>query len=376
MSASLLLGEHPTMVRLRADIERAARSDLPVVVYGETGVGKELVAAELHRAMGSQRPFVPLNVSAVPEQLAEAELFGVGRGAYTGAGAGRPGLIEAAAGGVLFLDECADLSRGIQAKLLRTLDSGEVRRVGANESRRVHFRLALSAQTSPERLVDSGCWREDFHYRVSGIVIQLPTLRERASDIPLLVNSFLREQGRQPVEAVSLADLASLPWRGNVRQLRRTVDRAIFEADGAALTPARLVAAARSTHRQCENCESSGGVLATRREAEAQHLREALARCEFNANRAAAVLDVSVSQLYRLMERYGIEPARRRSPDAPGVGSGPAGPPQRRQPARSTTTTQVETAKARDSSRAGRVGAHGTVSEHEELSRPAARRRR
>ena len=228
-----LLGEHPTMQHLRAELAHAAQSTLPIVIVGETGTGKELVVQALHAASGCVGELVPVNVAALPDQLAEAELFGVARGAYTGAHVGRAGLLQYAHGGTLFLDEASDLSPSLQVKLLRVLESGLVRRLGANSEQRADFRLVLTLQRDPQTLVTEGPWRADFLYRVCGIVLRVPALRERLSDIPLLAAAFLARERRPPLSAEALQALEGHHWPGNVRELLRVMQRAmLFARDG------------------------------------------------------------------------------------------------------------------------------------------------
>jgi two-component system, NtrC family, response regulator HydG len=225
-----LLGTHPAMVSIRAAIRRVAASSIPVLIEGETGTGKELIAAALHRLSGRRGPYVPVNIATLPEQLADAELFGAERGAYTGAHARRVGLVEHASNGTLLLDEAGDLPVWLQSKLLRVFEDGCVRPLGANGERRVTFRLVVATQYPPEALLAEQAWRHDFFFRVAGVRVRLPPLRHRQGDVLALASRFVeRSQGK--VRDGALEPLATYDWPGNVRQLKRVVERAIALAE-------------------------------------------------------------------------------------------------------------------------------------------------
>ena len=310
--SAAMIGDHPRMERLRSDLERAAALDLSVLLQGPTGSGKELAAELVHDLSARKGPLVPVNVASLPELLAEGELFGVRRGAYTGAVSDRAGLIERAAGGTLYLDETGDLSRSLQAKLLRVLDHGMVRRLGAGFDTPVDFRLVLSVQHPAHELVDNGRWRSDFFYRVASIVVDVPALRERATDIPLLVNHFLGLMGRGPLARGRLEPLLSLEWEGNVRQLRRVVERAVFVAGAEPVTPDQILTAARSFRQGCTIAPPGTPQNRTLRDAERDHIAVVLRETGFDTTAAAAILGLSRSQLYRRMEAAGIQPPTRR----------------------------------------------------------------
>lgn len=210
-----MIGEHPAMHRLRAEIAQAALVDAPVVIEGKTGSGKEVAVELLHQRSGRAGQLVAVNVAALPEQLIESELFGSVRGAFTGAHADRPGLIEGAAEGTLFLDEAAELPLMLQVKLLRALEGGVIRRVGATRDTRIRFRLVLSSQEPPGSLVSAGKWRSDFYYRVAGIHLRVPALAEHVSDVPLLIDHFLAQLGRPPWDRQRTEPCSSpIPGRG------------------------------------------------------------------------------------------------------------------------------------------------------------------
>jgi DNA-binding NtrC family response regulator len=236
----VLLGEHASIGALKQMIQLAAGSALPVLIEGETGTGKEVVAHALHRLSGRPGHFTAVNVSSLQEQLADAELFGAEKGAYTGAHIRRLGLVEQAGRGTLFLDEAGDLPRWLQAKLLRTLEDGAVRPLGGGDERRVDFRLIVSTQQPPDRLLHDGRWREDFFFRIAGVRLRLAPLRERRSDIPVLAAAFLRRLARaEPVDDI-LSALTCHPWPGNVRQLLRVIQRAVLLAGQGAPSHAEM----------------------------------------------------------------------------------------------------------------------------------------
>lgn len=272
-----LLGEHPSIVAIRASVARAARLDLPVVVQGETGTGKEIVAQLLHHESARAGRLVALNVAAVPEPLAEGELFGVTRGAYTGATHDRGGILEDANHGTLFLDEASDLARAMQTRLLRVLETGEARRVGGRESRRTSFRLVLSVQHSPAELLAQGRWRADFMYRVAGLTIRLPRLAERGRDIVTLANHYLQLMGLAPLTAGSERTLLTHNWPGNVRELKLAVARAAFEAAGADPKAEEIVTAAGALVSRSEG--PSPGIMHSLRDAMRNHVVAVVASC-------------------------------------------------------------------------------------------------
>jgi DNA-binding NtrC family response regulator len=219
-------------------LERVAPSDVSVLVTGESGTGKELVARELHRLSGRQEePLVALNCAAVSESLAESELFGHEKGSFTGAAARKIGLIELADGGTLFLDEIGDLDAGLQAKLLRAIETRTFRRVGGVKEIPTDFRLVSATHQPLHELVERGTFRGDLYYRINAVVLDLPPLRERPGDILLLVRHFLGqfrpgEEGLWTLTPDAVATLRSYPWPGNVRELRNVIERAALLCQG------------------------------------------------------------------------------------------------------------------------------------------------
>jgi DNA-binding NtrC family response regulator len=302
-----LVGSSPAIERVRALVRTAARTGAPVLVEGETGTGKELVARAVHalgtRARGS---FIPVNCAAVPESLAESEFFGHARGAFTGALDSRPGALRLADGGTLFLDEIEDLPLSLQAKLLRVVQDGEVRPLGGSAARRVDVRLVAASNRELWRMVESGAFRRDLYYRLRVLTIQLPPLRERGTDLPLLVAHFVaafnRRHGTRFVvpPASQLRPLLDHPWPGNVRELENTLESLLILGAAEGQDLATVVRRAPAL---------DGGFWPDER---ARILR-VLNDHRWNRQRAAAALGISRVTLWRRMERHGI-----RDPLGPG----------------------------------------------------------
>jgi DNA-binding NtrC family response regulator len=237
-----LIGYAPCMLEVSRRIRLVAPRSTPVLIEGPTGSGKELVAEALHRlSTSSNKSFVAINCAAIPEALLEAELFGHTRGAFTGAVQGRVGRIEAADGGTLFLDEIGEMPLGLQSKLLRFVECGELQRVGDNETVRVDVRILASTHRPLAKLTQSGCFRADLYYRLAVFLIRTPSLAEHPEDLPLLVNHFLAQMGREApikrLDPAALAKLAAHDWPGNVRELEHVLERgAILAGEEAVLT--------------------------------------------------------------------------------------------------------------------------------------------
>jgi transcriptional regulator with GAF, ATPase, and Fis domain len=235
-----LIGTSDTIRRIEADAESAARSDAKVLVTGETGVGKEVVARLIHhRSPRASAPLVTLNCAGLPDSLLESELFGHVRGSFTGAYRDKPGLLEMAPNGTLFLDEVGEMSPRMQVVLLRFLESGEIQRVGADRSHaRVNVRVITATNRDLPEQIAAGAFREDLYFRLNVIHVTVPPLRERSEDIPLLINYFLhsyREAHRATAAEVSpeaMAALSAHRWPGNVRELKNVVERMVLKAQG------------------------------------------------------------------------------------------------------------------------------------------------
>jgi nitrogen regulation protein NR(I) len=233
-----IIGSSPGIAELYAILERVADTPTTVLITGESGTGKELVARALHEHSGRKdKPFIKVNCAAIPKELIESELFGYERGAFTGAVASKPGRFELANGGTLFLDEIGEIPIEMQVKLLRALQESEFERVGGIKTIRVDVRLVAATNRDLKRLISAGTFREDLFYRLNVVPIRLPALRERTSDIPLLVEHFLlkfNERLKKKVESVSreaLDLLVAYPWPGNIRELENVVERAVLFCD-------------------------------------------------------------------------------------------------------------------------------------------------
>ena len=240
-----LVGCSPAFNAALEAVQRVARSQLPVLLLGESGTGKELFARAIHEASDRHAgPLVVVDCSGLPETLFESELFGYEKGAFTGAQHRKQGLVETAAGGTLFLDEIGDVPLGMQVKLLRLIESGTFRRVGATETQQADFRLVAATHKPLQQMVAEGKFRQDLYYRIAAFPIALPPLRERAGDIPLLVDSFLQRGAkaaqRLVVQPAAMARLLAHDWPGNIRELRNVLERARLFADDGVVRPEHL----------------------------------------------------------------------------------------------------------------------------------------
>jgi DNA-binding NtrC family response regulator len=302
-----LIAESPAMRPVIDLVERVGPSEANVLVTGEHGTGKELVARILHAASPrAPRPMVAVNVGGLAEGVFESELFGHERGAFTGARAERVGRFELADGGTLFLDEIANVPLAQQARLLRVLQTGEFERVGSSRTRRVSVRLVSATNADLKAEVAAGRFREDLLFRINTVEVHLPPLRERREDIPLLAAAFLErhtQRYHKPVtgfEPEAMRALLEHPWPGNVRELDHAVERAVLLARGDALGPADLGLGAGA----------AGGPSAlealTLDEVERELIRRALKRHDGNVSEAAKSLGLSRSALYRRLERHGL----------------------------------------------------------------------
>jgi DNA-binding NtrC family response regulator len=245
-----IVGAHGSMHDVFRIVHKVAGSVSTVLIYGESGTGKELVARALHHESDRRgRPFYAVNVAALPESILEAELFGHEKGAFTGAETRKIGLFEQASGSTLFLDEVGDLKRDLQVKLLRALQEREILRVGGTERIRIDVRIVAATNQDLERAVREGRFREDLYYRLNVIPIVLPPLRDRRTDIPLLVDHFLAKYAGGRARGVSedaLKTLMAYDWPGNVRELESVVERALLLGEGELIVPADLPASLRS----------------------------------------------------------------------------------------------------------------------------------
>ncbi len=310
---SLIVGQSPQMLRLFATLERIARSESSVLIQGENGTGKELIARSVHaNSRRRDRPFVTQNCSALNDNLLDSELFGHKRGAFTGAIADKRGLFERADGGTLFLDELGDMSPLMQLKLLRVLQEGTFVPVGDTVTRRVDVRVVTATNRNLAAMVRAGSFREDLFYRVNVIVLEAPPLRERSGDIERLALHFLREYGsgaggvEKTLSAQALAVLEAYPWPGNVRELRHEIERlTVLSGDATILGPellsARIVQAVDP--ELAASVRTAGASLPEAvRALELRMIREALEETGWNKTRAAARLGVSRRNLIRKVQ--------------------------------------------------------------------------
>ena len=291
---------------------RVATTTATVLVRGESGTGKELLATLIHqRSPRAAGPFVEVNCAAIPEPLLESELFGHEKGAFTGAVRQRAGRFERASGGTLFLDEIGDMGMGVQAKILRALEVGEIERVGGDRPLPVDVRLIAATRRDLEAQMRAGQFRQDLYYRLAVVVIALPPLRERTDEVAPLARHFLEQSARRHDRAPprltdeALAFLLAYPWPGNVRELRNVVERAVVLANGPRILPAHLpaeVTASPARHRPPPETDRT----LTLREIESRHIAHVLALTGGNRVRAARLLGIHRNTLRRRMQEYGI----------------------------------------------------------------------
>jgi len=318
-----ILGEHPALLEIFDVLSRVADTDCPIVVHGETGTGKELVARAIHSASGrAGKPFVAVNCAALPAELMESELFGHARGAFTGAVAARQGRFAAADGGTLFLDEIGELPLAVQAKLLRALQEKEITPVGETRSTKVDVRIVAATHRNLEEMVAARQFREDLLYRLDVLRVALPALRDRRTDIPLLVQAFVEttaEKRNRPVDGIDEAAMEALTayaWPGNVRQLQNVVERMVLLRGRGTIAlsdvPAPIRAAqgaagpTAAAHARPE-LPSDGLDL---REAvdrfEAALIDQALARAGGNRSKAALILRMNRTTLVEKLRKRGL----------------------------------------------------------------------
>jgi two-component system response regulator HydG len=302
-----LIGKSAVMRDLYSLIERVALSAAPVLLRGESGSGKELVARALHDAgPRRERPFLAINCTALPEALLESELFGHTRGAFTGATAARAGLFVEASGGTLFLDEIGDMAPSLQAKLLRVVQQGEVRPVGSDESRSVDVRLIAATHQDVEQRVTEGAFRQDLFYRLNVVPIVVPPLRERLEDVPGLVDHFLaaarRRNPHSPVARLQpdvITALARYVWPGNVRELENVIERLVVVGTTSEITLPDLAAIAPTIHGNQERFSLPRDRFATLRDVEEEYIAWAVERCGGNKTKAAEILGIDPSTIHR-----------------------------------------------------------------------------
>ena len=308
-----IIGQSPAIQRVLTTIRQIGPTDISVLVTGESGTGKELVAQAIHRnSQRARKPFKPLNCAGLSASILESELFGHIRGAFTGADRDRQGVFEYADGGTLFLDEIGDMPMDMQAKLLRVLESGEVVRVGSNEPKHVDVRMIAATNHDLDKLIADGRFRNDLMYRIRGVQIHLPPLRERREDIPLLVRHYVDQQAAKMSKPIARIDddamtaLTQYDWPGNVRQLIHVVQNTVVVADGETVRHDDVPVEVRLS-----DAGESGGIgsLAgmSLDQIEKQAIRNTLKMTAGNREAAARMLGIGERTLYRKLKEYGLK---------------------------------------------------------------------
>src|SRR6266852_6279813 len=300
-----MIGSSSRMIEIYKTLSRVAPTDATVLIEGETGTGKELIARMIHRnSKRSQQAFVPVDCGAIAPSLLESELFGTLKGAYTGADRDRMGVFEAAANGTVFLDEIGDIDLGFQLKLLRFLQEREIRPLGSSRAKKVDVRVIAATNKDVQKMVDEGKFREDLWYRLNVVRLTVPPLCERPGDIPLLVHHFLKRYNQRYKLDARLAEsglkaLADYSWPGNVRQLQHMMERLAILAPGGRIDEA----AVREAIEKMDSRDSASESLA---DTEADQIRRVLAATNGNKSRAAKILGIERKTLYRKLERMGL----------------------------------------------------------------------
>lgn len=306
-----LIGKHPSMMSVKKLVEKVAPVQATVLIRGETGCGKELVARSVHdQSSRKDQPFVAVNCGALPENLIESELFGHRKGAFTGADTNREGLFEVANGGTIFLDEIGELPLAMQAKLLRVLESGEVRRLGENEPFKVDVRVVCATHRDIEQMVEDGEFREDLMFRINTFEVYLPSLRERTSDIPELAAHLFRRfrqvDGFNDTElfsAETMAELTQHVWPGNVRELANVIEHACILCEQPPILTEHLPK--QFTDRRLRKELRSFGPMSLK-ELELNAINEAVSRHEGNKQAAAEELRISLKTLYNKLNQQAL----------------------------------------------------------------------
>jgi len=300
-----MIGSSPRMIDIYKTLSKVAPTDATVLIEGETGTGKELIARMIHaNSKRAQQPFVPVDCGAIAPSLLESELFGTLKGAYTGADRDRMGVFEAAHNGTVFLDEIGDIDLGFQLKLLRFLQEREIRPLGSSRAKKVDVRVIAATNKDVQKLVDDGKFREDLWYRLNVVRLTVPPLCERASDIPLLVHYFLKRYNQRYKLDTKLIDsgvkaMEEYSWPGNIRQLQHMMERLTILAPGGRIDDA----AVRQSIDQMDSRDHASDSLA---DTEAEQIRRVMAATNGNKSRAAKVLGIERKTLYRKLERMGL----------------------------------------------------------------------
>jgi two-component system response regulator AtoC len=305
-----LIGQSPAMQQLFHMIRLVADSSATVLIQGESGTGKELVAQTIHQlSYRRSKPFVVVDCGSLPEALLESELFGHVKGAFTGAGSNKRGLFEEADGGTIFLDEISDTTPAFQAKLLRVLQEGELKRVGSSRPIKIDVRVVSATNKDLTELVQAKLFRQDLYYRLAVLPLYLPALRDRKADIPLLAAHFVAascRKHRQPIRTIAdevMQALAEAQWQGNVRELQHYIERAVVTTTGSELSCEDIVAIESSS----ESSDLRTVVRGAAQQAERVRIMEALRQASGNRVRAAKILKISRAHLYNKLREYGIQ---------------------------------------------------------------------
>ncbi len=305
-----MIGTSPSIRAVFDSVRKVAQTDMPVLITGETGTGKELTAHAIHeRSLRKQGPCVPINCGAIPETLLESELFGHERGAFTGAVQQKKGKIEAAAGGTLFLDEVGDLLPPLQVKLLRFLQEGTFERIGGQQTLHVQARVITATNVDLKAAIGKNLFREDLYYRLGVMHIHLPPLRERGEDTSLMAMIFLRRAAafyEKPIRGYTreaITAIQAYAWPGNVRELSNKVRRAVVMAEGEEVTPRDLDLAGETV----PSGDSLASLRAAHRRIEVEMIVKAISLHQGNLTRVARDLEVSRTTLYRKLRAYHLE---------------------------------------------------------------------
>jgi len=311
-----VVGESPALHRVLDAVRRAAPTNATVLITGESGVGKELVARAIHRnSLRRDEAFVQVNCAAIPEELIESELFGHEKGSFTGATEKQIGKFELAHKGTIFLDEVGDMSLKTQAKVLRVLQEGEVERIGSQRTLEVDVRVIAATNKKLEDLIEKGDFREDLYFRLSVVPVRVPALRERAEDIPALVQHFARqfclENNLKPraFAPEALEALKRQAWRGNIRELKNTVERLLIMAEGDEIRAQDLSEVLRQASAGPSG-EAPGSLKGFKESAERAFLVEKLREHQWNISATATAIGTPRSNLYKKLEQYGISAER------------------------------------------------------------------
>ena len=309
-----IIGQSAKMRKIFDLVTHVSDLAVNVLIVGESGTGKEMIARAIHQTSArAARSFIPINCAAIPETLLESELFGYVRGAFTDARKDRRGLFQAASGGVLFLDEISEIPLGLQAKLLRVIEDKEVRPLGANQGEKVDARLVSACNRDPELLVQEGRFRQDLYYRLNVIRIDLPTLRERAEDIPVLIEHFIRKFGDQVqrkldgIEPEAFTALMNYHWPGNVRELEHAIERAVLLGKEGRIGPQDFPPSLVASKDNVSPLADAVARSYTLKDLEKEYIMRVMEIVHGNKTEAAKTLGVDRTTLYRKLEEYKVK---------------------------------------------------------------------